>query len=181
MNITNDKIEDWAVREIETLTDDNNAIVPDLKTHDKGMSYDGFLTLFKQNSPHDKANYEDTISVQIKGHIDDKEEYIDKQHITYQVDIADLRVYSQKEGVVYFQVFFTSDRRKREIFYTSLYCSKIKSYLQQVNDGQKSKSIAFTKLNKTGDALYSILKQFSKESKRQGSIHTETIKNMISI
>ena len=179
MNIPTDKIEDWAVREVQILADENNSIIPDLTTHDKGMSYDGFFWLFKKDAPHNKDNCEDRISAQLKGHIDDKQEYINKQRISYPVEIADLRVYSPKEGVIYFQVFETSDRSKREIFYASLYSSKIKSYLQQVKENQKDKSITFTRMQKTGDELYSILKQFSRESKKQGSIHTDTVENMI--
>lgn len=179
MNIPTSKIEDWAVRELQILADENNSIVPEIETHDKGMSYDGFLWLFKKNAPHNKDNYEDKIPVQLKGHIDDKEKYINKQRISFPVEVADLRVYSQKEGVLYFLVFVTSDRSKREIFYVSLYSSKIKSFIQQIKENQKEKSITFTKMKKSGDELYSILKQFSRESKKQGSIYTDIVQNMI--
>ena len=179
MYIPTDKIEDWSVRELQKLADETTAIVPELETHDKGMSYDGWLWLFKKNSPHDKKSFEDKISVQIKGHIDDEGKFINKKRISYSVDVEDLRVYSQKEGVVYFQVFVTSNRNRQEVFYATLYSSRIKSYLQEVKENQKSKSITFTKMKKTGEELYLILKQFSKESKEQGSIHTVTVKNMI--
>ena len=179
IKISTDKIEDWAIREIQALADDNNSIIPELSVHDKGMSFDGFLWLYKKDASHDKDNFEDRISIQIKGHIDDKQEYINKHYISYPVEVADLRIYSQKEGIVYFQVFMTSSRSEREIFYTTLYSSKIKSYLQHVKDDQKYKSITFTKMEKTGDELYSILKQFSRESKKQGSIQSNTVENMI--
>ena len=43
--ITNDKIEDMAVRAIESLADDNNALVPRIASHDKDISYSSFLFL----------------------------------------------------------------------------------------------------------------------------------------
>ncbi|MBE5849871.1 MAG: DUF4365 domain-containing protein [Lachnospiraceae bacterium] len=181
MNIPNDKIEDMAVRAIEALADENTALVPRIAAHDKDLSYDGYIELYRIGKTHNKESYEDRIFVQVKGHIDDKEEYINKQRISYPVSVADLKVYSQKEGVVYFQVFITSDGRKKELFYSSLYSSRIKSYLGQVKDNQKEKSITFTKMKKTGDELYSVMMQFSKESKLQGSIHTQTVENMISL
>ncbi len=173
-----DNTEIIAVRTIEDLANECDELVPRLSTNDKSISYDGYFELYKSGN-HNKGNYEDIIYTQIKGRTDDKGQYINKQRIMYKVSTADLRVFSQKEGAIYFIVFITSDRRRKEIFYSTLYSSKIKSYLQHVDEKQGSKNIVFTKMKKTGEALYSILVQFSNESRKQGSIHTQIVKNMI--
>lgn len=181
MNIPNDKIEENAVHEIESIAHAHNALSPEISSHDKSMSYDGIIWLFNSSGQHSKKTFDDKIPVQVKGHIDDKEEFLNKRKITYAVEVDDLRVYSEKEGVVYFQVFMKSDWSRKEIFYTSLYGSKLKSVLKEVKENQKSKSIVFRKMNKDADELFSILKQFSRESKQQGSIHTGIVENMIPI
>ena len=116
-----------------------------------------------------KKNYDDKIPVQIKGHIDSADKYINKSKITYSVSKDDLNVYFNDRGVLYFQIFLSTDKSKNEIFYASLFNAKIKKYLEEIEQrGNKgSIKIPFIKLNKTD--LYIVVKQFSNESWKQGS------------
>lgn len=108
MNVPKSKIEENAVHEIEGIARLHNALSPEIASNDKVMSYDGFIWLYSSSEQHSKKTFDDKIPVQVKGHIDDKEEFLNKRRITYVVEVDDLRVYSEKEGVVYFQVFMKS-------------------------------------------------------------------------
>ncbi len=57
MSIPNDKVEDMAVRMIETLADETTALIPRISSHDKDISYDGYIELYKNGTPHNKENY----------------------------------------------------------------------------------------------------------------------------
>lgn len=80
-----------------------------------------------------------------------------------------LNMYFNDRGVLYFQIFISKDGQRKEIFYASLFPSKIKKYLEEIKrKGNKgSIKIPFLKLNK-GD-IYIVTKRFSNESWKQGS------------
>lgn len=44
--------------------------------------------------------------------------------------LEDLEVYFNDRGVLYFEIFMSIDGRKREIFYASLFPTKLKYYLE---------------------------------------------------
>ena len=111
---SNNKIEDRAISAITNIIDEHMTMGHKFNSMDKEMSWDGYIWLYKDvNGTQDKRNYDDKISVQIKGHIDENEEYIGKRKIKYPVDLEDLEVYFRDRGVIYFEVFMTKDGKTR--------------------------------------------------------------------
>lgn len=181
LEVPKTKIEKRAIGALENIIDAHNTMDSSFNSMDKEMSWDGYIWIFNSNEKQDKEHYDDKVPVQIKGHIDKDKKFINKKRITYPVDILDLKVYQKDRGVLYFQIFMSEDGVRREVFYSSLFPSKIKSYLEMVRkkENKSSISIAFTKMKQTPGDFYSIIKQFSNESRNQGFGEGPNIKNMI--
>ena len=119
MNVPNSKIENRALNALENIIDAHNTMSHQFNSLDKEMSWDGSILIFKDNEGSiDKANFDDEVRVQIKGHIDNpaknksgKLEYLGRQRITYPVDLIDLKIYSKGGGVIYFEIFMSSRER----------------------------------------------------------------------
>lgn len=195
-NVSNAKIENRALNALENIIDAHNTMSHQFNSLDKEMSWDGFILIYKDNEGNtDKANFDDEVRVQIKGHIDDpvknksgKWEYLGRQRITYPVDLIDLKIYSKDGGVIYFEIFMSPDGKEKEIFYASLYPSILKKYIDEKEKKLKKKqiqpknptlSIVFTRLEDNADSLYTIVKQFSIEKRKQGTGEVALVKDMI--
>ena len=177
---SNTKIEKRALNVLESVIDAHLTMDYMFKSGDKEMSWDGYIDIFKvNNGDQSKKNFDDRVSVQIKGHIDEKQRYIKKDRITYKINLDDLRAYSTEKGVLYFQIFLFEEQR--EVFYHSLYPSKILDYLEKAEKrhNENSINIPFYKLKKDPDILYNIVKQFSNEGKKQGSAFTPLVQDRI--
>lgn len=179
---SNSKIEDRAIGALRSIIDIHLTMGHQFNSMDKEMSWDGFIWLYK-NKLQDKRNFDDKIPVQIKGHIDENKKYINKKRINYPVYLDDLQVYFQDRGVLYFQIFMSNDGTESEIFYTSLFSTKNKRYLEKAKNkgNKKSINILFTKLEKKADKIYYVVKQFSNESKKQGFGTEQIVQNAISV
>lgn len=179
---SNSKIEDRALDALRNIIDDHATMGHEFHSMDKEMSWDGYIWIYKDiNGTQDKRNYDDKVPVQIKGHVDKNRKYIDEQKITYFVDLDDLEVYFQDRGVLFFEVFMTEDGKDREIFYASLFPTKLKYYLEKAEckGNKKTIHVAFAKMETSPDAFYAIVKQFSNESKKQGFGHEQMVQNAI--
>lgn len=196
MNVPNSKIENRAINALENIIDAHNTMSHQFNSLDKEMSWDGSILIFKDNEGNtDKANFDDEVRVQIKGHIDDpaknksgKREYLGRQRITYPVDLIDLEIYSKGGGVIYFEIFMSPDGNEREVFYASLYPSVLKKYIDEKEEKLAKKktrpknptlSIVFTRLENNEDVLYQIVKQFSIEKRKQGTGEVALVRDMI--
>lgn len=196
MNVPNSKIENRALNALENIIDAHNTMLHQFNSLDKEMSWDGSILIFKDNEGNtDKANFDDEVRVQIKGHIDDpaknksgKREYLGRQRITYPVDLIDLEIYSKGGGVIYFEIFMSPDGNEREVFYASLYPSVLKKYIDEKEEKLTKKktrpknptlSIVFTRLENNEDVLYQIVKQFSIEKRKQGTGEVALVRDMI--
>lgn len=180
MHISSTKTEHRALNALESIIDDHSTMEHQFNAEDKEMSWDGYISIYKVNSgEQSKRNFDSRVPVQIKGHNDDKKAYINKKCITYAVDLDDLEAYASEKGVLYFQIFITE--AQREIFYASLYPSKIADYLDLAHRRHNGSciNIAFSKLEKDSDKLYLIVKQFAEEAKRQGSAFTPLVQDRI--
>ena len=180
MNIPSTKTEHRAVNALEAIIDEHSTMEHQINGNDKEMSWDGYIWLYKDNNgDQSKSNFDARVPVQIKGHHDPEHKYIGKDRISYSVELADLEAYATEKGVLYFQIFV--DGKGSEIFYVSLYPSKIADYL----DAAKAKgnttnySIPFIRLEKNTEKLYVIVKQFSDEAKKQGSAYTPLVQDRI--
>ena len=179
---SNTKIEDRALGAVTNVIDEHMTMGHKFNSMDKEMSWDGDIWIYKDaNGNQDKKNYDDKVPVQIKGHIDEKREYIDKQKISYPVELDDLEVYFQDRGVLYFEVFTSKDGKAREIFYASLFPIKIKYYLEKAEykGNKQTINVTFIKIEKNSDVFYKIVKQFSNESKQQGFGHEQIVQSAI--
>ncbi len=163
-------IEQKAVSEIEALALDHGLLDPAIADHDKRVSYDGSITGYKKvDQDFKKEDWEFSVPVQVKGHIDNKNERTAK-FIRRPVDLTDIRIYFRGHGVLYFQVLFDRDCKNAVIFYANLTPSKAKVYLDEAEKRKNKASIMvkFNRLKKNTDALYSALKQFDHDSNKQG-------------
>lgn len=176
------KIESRAISALQNIINAHLTMDAQFNSHDKEMAWDGYIYIFKKNNGDiSKANWDDRVPVQVKGHIDRKDKYLNKQRVTYQVQLEDLEIYFYDRGVLYFEIFMSEDGKQTEIFYASLYPSKIKSYLDLASRKKKKESISvsFNKLKKDANELYIVTKQFSQESRRQGFGSGEIVQNTI--
>ena len=177
---SNTKIEQRALNTLESIIDEHLTMSYQFNSQDKEMSWDGYIDIFKSNNgDQSKANFDDRVPVQIKGHKDEKQRYIKKSRINYAVSLDDLRIYSKEKGVLYFQIFLC--KGQGEVFYNILYPSKILDYLDKAEkrNNEKNINIPFFKLKKDPDTLYNVAKQFSNEGTKQGSAFTPLVQDRI--
>ncbi|MDR3598075.1 hypothetical protein [Clostridium sp.] len=177
----NTKIETRALNALENVIDEHTTMEHDFNYMDKEMAWDGYIWIYKGYNVSNKKNFDDKLPVQIKGHVDNEKKYINKQRITYPVDLDDLNIYFHDRGVLYFQIFISGDGKKKEIFYSSLFPSKIKSYLEEAKrrKNRSTINIQFIKLEKKPEKLDIVAKQFSKESRMQGFGSGQIVQNTI--
>lgn len=170
-DIDNSKTEERAIGVLYNIINDHPTMESKINKGEKGMSWDGSITIYKPGcTKRTKETYDYDIPVQIKGRTDRVTSYLDKKTITYPVDIRDLKLYYEQTGCLYFIIFFDETAKRGEVFYASLYPSKLKSFLEkQDNKRKKQISIRFTHLNKDAGELYCVLAQYGKEMIRQGS------------
>lgn len=181
---SNTKIEERAIGALRNLIDEHLTMAAQFNTMDKEMAWDGYIYIFKKNNgDQSKRNLDDKVPVQIKGHINKDENYMNRKGISFPVDLIDLEIYYNDRGVVYFEIFMTEDGKRKEIYYSLLFPSKIKGYLDKAaqKGNNATINVAFNKLEKNSDNLYIIVKQFSQESKRQGFGSGEIVQNTIMI
>lgn len=164
------KIEKKAINTLEIIIDNHETIDYQFNYADKEMSWDGYISIPEDISKEiRKSNFGGRIPVQIKGHEDQDCKYINKQTVTWDVELDDLRNYATEKGVLYFQIFVNS--KKGEVFYASLFPSKIIDILERAEKkgNKKIKRIPFIKMAKDPMKMESIIKQFNEEAKKQGS------------
>lgn len=179
---SNTKIENRAIGALRNIVDEHLTMDSQFNSMDKEMAWDGYIYIFKNNNgDQSKRNLDNKVPVQIKGHIDKEQKYLNKKRITYPVDLADLEIYYNDRGILYFEIFMTEDGKRVEIFYSSLFPSKIKTYLEKAShkENKETINIPFSKLQKDSESLYIIVKQFSTESRTQGFGSGEIVQNMI--
>lgn len=177
---SNEKIEKRALNTLEYIIDKHPTLDYQFNATDKEMSWDGYIWLYNDSSvKQSKHSFESRIPVQIKGHCDTDNQYVRKNTISYSVELDDLKAYATEKGVLYFQIFLVEDYA--EVFYASLYPSKIADYLDAAQKkGNKSHiKIRFTKLQPTASRIYEITKQFHDESSYQGSVFTPIVQDRI--
>lgn len=177
----NTKIETRALSVLANVINEHTTMEHDFNYMDKEKAWDGYIWIYKGYDDNSKKNFDDKIPVQIKGHVDSKKKYINKQRITYPVNLEDLNIYFHDRGVLYFQIFISEDGKKNAIFYSSLFPSKIKGYLEKANrkTNRSTINIQFIKLEKKPEKLDIVVKQFSKESRMQGFGSGQIVQNTI--
>ena len=177
--LTNSSIEQIANDAIRVLANKHPLLDPAINDHDKYMTYDGNISGFtKSGRDYRKRDWDFTVPIQVKGHVDKKNERKGK-YISKDVELTDLHIYYSEHGVLYFEVLMDESGNNEEIFYAHLTQSKSKGYLDTAAKKKRKASIRvqFIKLPKTPDALYRILKQFALDSRKQSKqLADDTIK-----
>ena len=169
MALSSTKIEHRALNALEAIIDEHQTMDHQFNGNDKEMSWDGYIWLFKiNNGQQSKSNFEGRVPVQIKGHNDETIKYLNKNRVTYPVALDDLNAFATEKGVLYFQIFMKDTTV--EIFYSSLFPSKIADYLEKARKRKNvsSISIPFVKLEKDSKKLFEIVKQFSLKFRQSG-------------
>ena len=177
---SNGKIEKRALNTLECIIDKHPTMDYQFNSTDKEMAWDGYIWLYRDGATKQyKHNFEARIPVQIKGHNDTGNQYSRNNAISYSVELDDLKAYATEKGVLYFQIFLVGNLA--EVFYASLFPSKIADYLEAAQKkGNKSHiKIRFTKLQQTTSRIYETVKQFHDESTYQGSVFTPIVQDRI--
>lgn len=177
------KIEDRSITALQSVIDAHPTMEGYINKRDKELAWDGYIRLYlNDDADGDKANFDDDISIQIKGHVDKERKYMDRERVTVSVNLEDLTIYYRKLGCLYFVMYMNEDGTDVEIFYASLYPSKIKGYLEvaKMRGNKSSISLPFLKLEKNCRDLYLLCKQFSFEVKKQGSGEGQIVPRSIS-
>lgn len=181
--LPNSKIESRAINALEKIIDEHDTMDYSFNRLDKEMSWDGYITIFKENNgDQSKNNFDSRIPVQIKGHFDKNRNYVGNRKIKYSVELNDLKAYLSEKGVIYFQIFI-NEKSESHIYYATLYPSKNLDIIRKAEKkgNKSSKKISFYSLAPDSNILYDIVKQFDIESQRQGSGRTPLVEDMISI
>lgn len=179
------KTEEIAVGKLERVIDLHDTMQSNIKKGEKGISYDGSISLFNVNSSdRTKKSFEFDVPVQVKGHLDDQNKYLDKKDITYSIELEDLVNYRKGIGCIYFLVCFSSDRTQYAIFYVSLLLTKIEAILKKAEDKGNTDSIVvkMSRLDDDNDGqnLYRVLKQFKLQAEKIGFYNGIMMQNAIS-
>ena len=180
MEIPTSKTEHRAVNALEVIIDEHSTMDHQISGNDKEMSWDGYIWLYKKNNGEQtKRNFDSRVPIQVKGHHDPNHKYADKKRINYPVQLVDLKAYATEKGVIYFQIFV--DGKNSDLFYSSLYPSRIADYLDeaQKRGNTTTINIPFIKLERDPEKLYIIAKQFSDEATKQGSAYTPLVNDRI--
>lgn len=162
------KIEKRAIYFLEMPIVDCDYLDSSIHSMDKELSWDGYIYTYHEKKFSNKS-FDDKIPVQVKGHWDTQKKEIYKKSIQYPVDLDVLENYYNDRGVLYFKIVMNED--KKEIFYSILYPSKIKSYLDEARRKKNKKqiNIVLTKLQPKSSEMLRICRQFTLESNKQGS------------
>lgn len=135
----------------------------DVKEGDKEISWDGFIRIHN-SSNHSGCNLVGRVFVQVKGH---ESENLSSENITYEVKVSDLKNYLHDGGAIYIVVYINGRRKK--IYYETLTVVKLKDYLHNIKDNQKSKNIKLRSLPQGESEIQDIFINFEKELIKQKS------------
>lgn len=162
------KIEKRAIHFLEMPIDDCDYLNSSINSMDKELSWDGYIYSFHDKKFGNKS-FDDKIPIQVKGHWDEDQKEINKKNIQYPVDLDVLKNYYNDRGVLYFKIVMNND--KKVIFYSILYPSKIKGYLDEAGRKKNKKqiNIILTRMQSKASEMLRICRQFTLESNKQGS------------
>ncbi|XZM62599.1 hypothetical protein ACSXAE_07225 [Clostridium perfringens] len=169
-------IEEEAANEVSSIMRGTGRITPNITTKDKGISWDGEITIHDK-SVIDKRNisgnsFSYRIPVQVKGkEVKSFENFSAK----YSFKLSHLKNYLKDGGVIIFLGAIKRDKEsydfQRKIFYCSLLPLDLKgiiSYCEQKN--QNSKTIEFEELPRNPDEILKILDLFHYTQEKQPNI-----------
>lgn len=165
-NISSTKTEKRAINKIEDLIDSLDYLDHHLKDGDKGISWDGYISLYHGNID-DKKNWDGDIYVQVKG----RTSYLKSlsNNWKFDVDISDLENYNKIDGTLFFAVRFLQDGTYK-IYYKELLPKNLFDLLK----GQNNKKIKIKlKVVKNAQHLEQICRNFLIDKDTQKKLSKE--------
>lgn len=156
-------------------------ISPNITFNDRGMAYDGHISVntytTKTKDFNSKKNEPFEIPCQVKGCSTLKK---DRSSIKYKVKLEDLNYYNNNRGCLYFVVDVNSDNNKPVIYYRSLNHVYLDRVIRNtVNKKRKSHSIEFYLFPQEKAEILEILNTFknveSKASDQFRNLDTEAV------
>ena len=150
-NVSSTKTEKRAINKIEEKIDSLEYLDHHLKDGDKGISWDGYISLYHGNID-DKSNWDGDVFVQVKGRTAHIKKLTDKWN--FDIERADLENYIKIDGTLFLGVRFLQNGDSK-IYYNALLpknifdllkvygsnVSKIKIKLKEVKDAQHLEKI----------------------------------------
>ena len=114
MKISSTKTEHRAINALKAIIDEHSTMEHQINENDKEMSWDGFISLYKENNgDQSKPNFDARVPVQIKGHHDPEHKYIGKSGIIPSVTPGCIR--SQKRSRIdAFSVLRRRDKQRQK-------------------------------------------------------------------
>lgn len=165
--INPEKIEEWSIDGLKGLLKKSEYIKSEINSNDKTPSWDGNLYLYS-NKELKKEQLIAKVPIQVKGHEVNKEKDLNKEEITFSVQISDLRNYQNDGGVIFF-VIYVLNSEEYKVFYRKLLPYDLKRLLNNLRNKQRTKKIKLcsfpTDIKKIEESIY----YFQQDRKKQYS------------
>lgn len=173
-NISSTKTEKRAINKIEELIDSLEYLDHHLKDGDKGISWDGYISLYHGNIDN-KKNWDGDIYVQVKGRTTHLKSL--SNNWQFDVDKSDLENYNKIDGTLFFAVRFLQDGTYK-IYYKELLPKNLFDLLKEQNNKVRIK----LKVVKSAQHLEQICRNFLIDKETQKKLSKEIFdKNAVSI
>lgn len=141
---------------------------PKIQKHDKNLSWDGGIDYYIQ-SLFSRENFKGHIPTQVKGHIVNAME-LEKEKITFPVEIGDVENFVTSRGVLFFVVYLTEigNYIDTKIYYNSLLPYDLHEILNHYSE-QKTRVLEFLALPREIDDVEIIFRDFLSDQRKQSN------------
>ena len=163
-----EKIGNMAVDKLSDFLQRSEHLDPKIQKHDKNLSWDGGIDYYAQ-SPFSKENFRGYIPTQVKGYLVNLME-LEKEKITFPVEIGDVENFVTSRGVVFFVVYLaeTENDIDARIYYNSLLPYDLHKILER-HSKQKSRVLEFLPLPRKIDDVETIFRDFLSDQRKQSN------------
>lgn len=163
-----EKIGNIAVDRLSNFLQRSEHLDPKIQKHDKNLSWDGGIDYYIQ-SPFSRENFKGHIPTQVKGHIVNAME-LEKEKITFSVEIGDVRNFVASRGVIFFVIYLTEigNYIDTKIYYNSLLPYDLHEILNHYSE-QKTRVLEFLALPREIDDVEIIFRDFLSDQRKQSN------------
>lgn len=149
---------------------------PRINQQEKGPSWDGEIDYYEQPGKRKKDRV-GSCKVQIKGKVAQIKE-LEKEFISYPVEVDDLRNYGIEGGVIFFVVLI-ADKNQHSVYYASLLPYDIYKIMGNIkNASQITKSIELKRLPSGDESILHIVKKFIFDKEKQFGITLDYVNQL---
>ncbi|WP_273698068.1 hypothetical protein [Selenomonas noxia] len=163
-----EKIGNIAVDTLSNFLQRSEHLDPKIQKHDKNLSWDGGIDYYIQ-SPFSRENFKGHVPTQVKGHIVNAME-LEKEKITFSVEIGDVRNFVASRGVIFFVIYLTEigNYIDTKIYYNSLLPYDLHEILNHYSE-QKTRVLEFLALPREIDDVEIIFRDFLSDQRKQSN------------